>query len=473
MHRPIAYTHHFTSTALHSATTERICIMAFKYGTNYSEYLSGTDSDDYIYGYGGNDTLDGFNGVDVMNGGDGDDWVYGGRGNDTLYGGNGSDHLYGQQDNDRFMGAYDGAGDDFFYGDDGYDTVDYSGATGGVVIGLKQGHADSSAYGRDMLYGIENAIGGDGSDIIHGTEAGLFGLGGENVLEGRGGNDWISGKSGNDTLYGGTGVDTLYGDDGNDKLYGEADADYMYGGYGNDKLYGGAGDDVMFGGLGDDAFDGGDGYDTVNYRDAADGVAITFDGEDQYLMAQFVGSSLTEGVDSFVNVEKVLGSRFGDFIHGDGLGTSDNFIDGGDGNDWLYGDHPSTAAGFYGGNDVLIGGNGNDMLEGNVGADILSGGAGSDRFFYENFDSGVGAGNRDTITDFQQGSDWIAFYTAGTPMSFVGQAAFTSMGQLRYAYEGNDTIVQVNLDFDATAEMEIQLTGHLALAASSFEFLGT
>jgi hypothetical protein len=40
--------------------------------------------------------------------------------------------------------------------------------------------------------------------------------------------------------------------------------------------------------------------------------------------------------------------------------------------------------------------------------------------------------------------------------------------QVRIAYEGNNTIVQANLDLDATPEMEIQLTGHFSLTANDF-----
>jgi Ca2+-binding RTX toxin-like protein len=434
--------------------------MAYRYGTNFSEYLAGTDSDDYVYGYGGNDTLDGWNGVDVMYGGDGNDWVYGGRGADMLYGGYGNDYLYGQQDNDRFMGAIDGWGNDVIDGGDGYDTVDYSGAGNAMVIGLKQGRVSGGAYGDDLLFGIENAVGGEGGDIIHGTEAGLFGLGGENVLEGRGGADWIYAHSGNDRLYGGASFDVLDGGDGNDKLYGEADVDFLYGGYGDDQLYGGDGNDTLYDGYGNDYVDGGAGYDTVSYANATGAVEMPHN---------------TQGHDTFANIEAVVGSNYDDWLDAAELGpNAGHTLDGGKGHDYLDGAN---------GNDLIIGGEGNDVLRGSGGTDVLLGGAGQDQFWFNDLpgehDSGTGAGYRDAIADLQHGVDVIHLYTdlvsPGAPqptaMSFIGQSAFTHERQVRYGYEGADTtVVQVNMDTDAAAEFEIEIYGHVALSQGDFHF---
>ena len=446
-------------TSRGSATTEKTFIMTYKYkyGTNASEYLSATDSDDVVYAYAGSDTIDGWNGRDHLYGMDGDDWIYGGWGQDVLYGGNGSDHLYGQGDADRFMGAIEGQGDDFFYGDGGDDVVDYSGATAGMVISLKSGRAGTtgSAYGRDVLEGIEDVIGGDGSDIIHGNDPGFLGIGtwGENVLEGRGGNDWISAHGGNDWLYGGTGADTLYGGDGNDALYGEADADYLYGDAGDDKLYGGAGDDTLFGGYGKDYLDGGDGYDTVSYAD--------WNGP----VGGIIGD---QGYDTFANIEKVIGSNFGDDL---GMKyyapTSSGYVvEGGAGDDWVGG----SASG-----DALYGGSDNDVLHGWLGADYLSGGSGQDTFWIEfksgNFDSGVGDGYRDYIADFQPGVDVLKLVT-GQSLSFIGQNGFTHANQIRVGsenwYGSQETIVQVNLDTDALPEFEIHLAGQVTPTAGDF-----
>jgi Ca2+-binding RTX toxin-like protein len=426
----------------------------YKYGTNASEYLSATDSDDVVYAYAGSDTIDGWNGRDHLYGMDGDDWIYGGWGQDVLYGGNGSDHLYGQGDADRFMGAIEGQGDDFFYGDGGDDVVDYSGATAGMVISLKSGRAGTtgSAYGRDVLEGIEDVIGGDGSDIIHGNDPGFLGIGtwGENVLEGRGGHDWISGHGGNDWLYGGTGADTLYGGDGNDALYGEADADYLYGDAGDDKLYGGAGDDKMFGGTGKDFFDGGDGYDTVSFADLNYGV------------------NLEHRETDFVSVEYLHGSNFDDNVDmmGWGYGSRLPYVFAGQGNDRVKG---SANA------DLLYGEDGDDVIQGHWGADYISGGQGADTFVFSamptHVDSLPGIGSHDRIIDFQQGYDVIQLLTKNAgQLHFVGQAQYITERQIGFAYEGGNTVIKANFDTDNLPELEIALSGYVSLTANDFEY---
>jgi serralysin len=232
-------------------------------------------------------------------------------------------------------------------------------------------------------------------------------------------------------------------------LYGEADRDTLLGGYGNDKLYAGAGDDSMYAGAGDDAFDGGDGYDTVSYTDASGDIEMTFD--------------------TFVNVEKVVGSSFDDWLQSQYIGPS-RTLDGGMGDDVLWGAQ---------GTDSLYGGEGHDFLFGQEGADILTGGPGADDFvvYYQpqlGYHSGVGDGNRDLITDFQHGVDHLAFGTQPNSnsgqLSFIGQNAFTYANQVRYGPGdgGSTTIVEVNLDTDALAEFEIELGGALALTANDF-----
>lgn len=84
--------------------------------------------------------------------------------------------------------------------------------------------------GHDVLYSIENILGSDYDDIIHGTE--------------RAGNVLLGGI-GNDSLYGGGGNDILSGGPGADMLSGEAGDDTILLGLGGDTASGGAGADIF------------------------------------------------------------------------------------------------------------------------------------------------------------------------------------------------------------------------------------
>jgi Ca2+-binding RTX toxin-like protein len=91
--------------------------------------------------------------------------------------------------------------------------------------------------------------------------------------------------------------------------------------------------------------------------------------------------------------------------------------------------------------DTLIGGNGNDLLIGSAGRDIMTGGTGNDvfRFGANIAEIGKASATRDRIVDFTSGDDLIdlsaidASSAAGVQdFVFIGSAAFTGLGQLRY-----------------------------------------
>jgi hypothetical protein len=80
---------------------------------------------------------------------------------------------------------------------------------------------------------------------------------------------------------------------------------------------------------------------------------------------------------------------------------------------------------------------------------------------------------RDVITDFSLvDKDILDLIDCSTAvLGYQGTKAFTAIDQVRYSFDFtlNSTIVQVNLDSNlATPEMEIQLTGLLALTATNF-----
>ncbi|WP_298938299.1 tandem-95 repeat protein [uncultured Ruegeria sp.] len=168
---------------------------------------------------------------------------------------------------------------------------------------------------------------------------------------------------------------------GDDTILGSLTADTLYGRAGDDTLYGGAGDDILIGGAGADHLDGGDGFDRAAYWHATSGVIVSLQ-----------DTSLNTGEaagDTYVSIEQIDGSAFGDSLYGD---AAANQLSGSNGDDYLYGGAGNDRLQGDDGNDTLNGGVGNDTLEGGRGNDILNGGDGDDRLFSENqyFDSDSG-----------------------------------------------------------------------------------
>lgn len=216
------------------------------------------------------------------------------------------------------------------------------------------------------------------------------------------------------TIYGRGGDDTIDGRGGDDVVYGREGADSLVGGDGDDTLYGSA---VNDGNDGNDTLNGGNGNDLLN--------------------GGFGNDTLLGGIGN----DRLFG--------GDGT----DILNGGDGDDVLNGGL---------GDDNLAGGNGNDALLGGLGKDVLTGGIGADVFsFYGAADSGVGAGIRDVISDFNrsQGDKVQLLFTgngSGTPnpdaVSFVNFGA-------------NGSLLRVDLDGDGSADFEVQIsTARLTIA---------
>ena len=165
--------------------------------------------------------------------------------------------------------------------------------------------------------------------------------------------DYIRGSSEDDTIEGSHGSDLIYGGDGDDRLYGDQLSTRRSNGI--DTLYGGNGNDLIEGKI---AY-GERGNDT--------------------LYAPALGNRDSDG----------------DCDSRNPIGA---YLDGGTGNDKLYGGWDR---------DTLIGGAGNDTLKGHLGGDIMTGGQGSDSFHVGHAaslgDQGECTKARDVITDFEQG----------------------------------------------------------------------
>lgn len=377
----------------------------------------------------------GTNGNNILTGTTVGDTMIGWAGNDQLFGNGGNDRLYGGTQNDLLNGGL------------GIDTADYRdwgtyiGATAGVTVNLTlTGAQNTVGAGVDTLVGIENLSGTNFGDTLTGNS-------GPNTLWGQDGNDLLRGNEGDDVLNGGRGNNILIGGAGNDTMSADSGSDRFNGGAGNDILLAGSGEDI------------------AEYTTAASGVIVSLNVSGP----QNTGGA---GVDTLSGMDHLIGSNFNDSL----TGYADyNVLSGLGGNDALFGLGGSDQLNGGSGNDALNGGYDGDTLNGGLGRDTLTGGPGVDIFDYNLIsDSPAGAG-RDVILDFfGDGArivDWIDLSTidANTSLAgnqaftYIGSAAFTVAGQLRYA----GGILSGSTDADTVAEFEIQLVGAPALFVNS------
>ncbi len=160
-----------------------------------------------------------------------------------------------------------------------------------------------------------------------------------------------------------------------------------------------------------------------------------------------------------------------------GTGKADVMY-GGSGNDSMFGRGSSDKLKGGAGDDWVNGGNGKDTIIGGQGADRMSGGRGNDVFFFNDGHTGLGSA-RDVIVGFgdRSGNEDIISLRAidansnilgggvhGQAFTFIGQGEFGAIGggkgEVRYQKDGSgNTIVQLNVDNDDDADMEIVLVG--------------
>jgi|GEM_PF-998858 serralysin len=348
-----------------------------------------------------NDTLVGSPGDDVLDGAIGDDSLLGLGGANILRGNLGDDTLLPGPDADMVDGG------------PGRDTVDFLLVRDRPVIAdLARG--TSSDGTTDTLISIENIVGGFRDDTLSGDD-------GENRIDGRLGSDEIFGGGGADELLGGAG-------DGNDTLHGDDGFDTLDGGDGNDELHGDAGDDTLLAGPGADRMFGGADTDTASWLASP-----------MPMNASLLASQAKDGagIDTLNGIENLIGSAHGDTLVGDG------------------------------GPNALFGEAGGDVLTGGGGPDRLFGGGDGDVFRFADGDSSRGDA-RDEILDFRPADGDLIDVSAidanpaaagDQAFAWIGAAAFSRAGQLRYGVEGVNTIIRANLDADLAPDVAIVLAG--------------
>lgn len=288
---------------------------------------------------------------------------------------------------------------------------------------------------------------------------------GADVIDAGGGHDVIYAGAGNDKVLGGTGNDTLNGMAGDDTLDGGTGADRLLGGRGNDSYVVDKADDVVIEKTGE-------GKDTIRtkvsyaLKDTMSVEVLWTTNTAGTASIDLTGNKLDNQISGNAGANVLSGLGGADIIRGLG---GDDVINGGDGDDDLHGD-----AGI----DRLDGGAGADKLEGGGGNDQLTGGAGADTFVWlSTLETSTIIPQADLILDFDASQgDRLSLISidaredrdGAQAFSFVGNAAFTQAGQVRYEVVGDETLIHLNTDVDLEAEGVIRLKGVHALSAESF-----
>ncbi|HEX2136380.1 MAG TPA: calcium-binding protein [Microvirga sp.] len=276
-----------------------------------------------------------------------------------------------------------------------------------------------------------------------------------------------------DVLVGGADADIILGGVGNDRLDGNAGNDRLFGEFGNDVLLGRSGNDLLDGGPGLDRMIGGIGNDTYRVDAVGDRVIETstspLGGFDRVVSA--VSFALHNRTD-LAGIERLTFVGSGNFR---GTGNAlDNVLIGNSGANALSGAAGDDVIAGRGGHDLLIGRSGDDYLRGGTGSDQLLAGLGRDRlrgesgadaFQFQSVAESLPGSARDVILDLSAADvidlsriDADASVAGNQSFRWIGTAAFSAAGQLRYESDGSgNTIVQAEVNGDLAADFEILL----------------
>ena len=278
---------------------------------------------------------------------------------DLIRGNSAANDLVGNGGNDTLEGR---AGEDTINGGAGVDTASYESSTAGVNVDLTRATQTGGHAQGDRLTSIERLIGSAFNDTLVGNSGNNFLTGGtgQDTLLGREGSDMLIGGFQNDVLDGGEGTDTASFESAstgvrvilgegtaagrtNHGITGEVDtlisieraigsnfADTFFGNSAENRFDGEDGDDVFLSSAGDDNYLGGDGIDTVDYGgEVVRSLQVTVSGF-TFVTRAAVQGGLPNFFDTLIDVERVVGTNFGDTFTS---GTAGTIFVGGGGND--------------------------------------------------------------------------------------------------------------------------------------------
>jgi Ca2+-binding RTX toxin-like protein len=403
-----------------------------------ADTIVGTKGHDVIDAGGGADHVDGRGGNDTICGGGGDDMILGARGNDRVDGGGGRDRVLGLRGSDRLVGGggddrlVGGSGNDRMQGGSGTDLVDAGrgddplvsggagdldvviGGTGGDRIDGGPGAHDVASYvttaapvtidllaqrvqggEREMLEGIEDALGGSGNDTLLGDDGPnrLDGGPGDDVMEAVGPADEAFGGPGNDACAGSFSVQDSCGPEAAGggvtvvELVDSIDSSaslVISGTPGPDRVEVRlAGDRYLAGASSEGLFAPGS-LPTCGLAAAslivcpgrASRIQVALGGGDDVLTLEGVPRGVSATIDGGSGSDTITGGAGGDTIYS-GDDRAPDSLSGGGGDDQLFGvntSHPRRDSGGA----TMIGGSGDDLMIGGqpCGGDVFAGGPG-------------------------------------------------------------------------------------------------
>ena len=486
-------------------------------GGSGADMLFGQSDNDTLLGKGGNDLLFGGAGNDTLTGGDGDDQMFGEAGDDRMIwnpgddtdlaeGGAGVDtvEVNGGGGAEVFTATANGTRVRFDRINPAPFAIDI-GTSEKLVVNMNGGDDSFSATGNlAALIGV-TVDGGAGNDTILGSN-------GQDLLLGGTGNDFIDGQQGNDTAFLGAGDDVFQWDpgDGSDVVEGQDGVDTMLfnGSAGNEIFEASAnGGRVRFTrNLGNIVMDLNDveildvnalgGTDTLTVNDltgtdvtrvnvnlagtiggtAGDGQADTViaGGTNGNNTIEVLGSGTSVsvvGLPALINISNSEGAH--DALVVNALGGDDTItattlpagisrltIDGGAGNDRIFGSQ---------GADVVLGGDGDDFVFGDNGNDVAFLGDGDDLFQWDPGDGNDTIEGQDGVDEMlfngSNASENINIVANGGRALFLRDVANVTMDlddveQITFnALGGADNIIVGDLSGTDVQSVAIDLTG--------------